>query len=202
MTPRIPLPSPEEMTPEQRAVHDSVVSGPRGVMIGPLRAAIHSPDLAARWSAFGEAVRFNTILPKRLNELAILVTGRRWTAQIEWWVHAKAAAAAGLPDTVIEAIRVGAAPVLDDPADAEIYAFAVALQQTGTVPDRDYRPIVARWGTRGAVELTAVIGYYTLVAMTLNVHGIPLPDGVARPLEPLGGTLLATLPPARGKEPR
>lgn len=197
MTPRIPLPGPEEMTPEQRAVHDSVVSGPRGVMIGPLRAAIHSPELAARWSALGEVLRFNTVLPKRLNELAILVTGRRWTAQIEWWVHAKAAAAAGLPDAIIEAIRAGEPPAFDDPDDATIYEFARQLQQTGTADDATYAAVVARWGARGVVELTAVIGYYTLVAMTLNVHGIPLPDGVAPPLAPPPGTLLSDLPPAR-----
>lgn len=195
--PRIPLPGPEEMTPEQRAVHDAVVSGPRGVMIGPLRAAIHSPDLAARWSALGEALRFNTILPKRLNELAILVTGRRWTAQIEWWVHAKAAAAAGLPAPIIEAIRIGAAPSFDDPDDAAIYEFSRQLQQTGTVAPAIYAAVTDRWGPRGVVELTAVIGYYTLVAMTLNVHEIPLPDGVAPPLAPMSATLLSDLPPAR-----
>lgn len=194
---RIPLPSPAEMTPEQRAVHNSVVSGPRGVMIGPLRAAIHSPDIAARWSAFGEALRFNTTLPKRLNELAIIVTGRRWTAQIEWWVHAKAAAAAGLPEGVIAAIRDGAPPVFDDPDDASVYEFARQLGQTGTVAPAVYAAVTERWGARGCVELVAVIGYYTLVAMTLNVHEVPLPDGVEPPLVPTGDTLLIDLPPAR-----
>ncbi|WP_376091882.1 carboxymuconolactone decarboxylase family protein [Roseomonas sp. CCTCC AB2023176] len=185
------------MTREQRAVHDAVVSGPRGVMIGPLRAAIHSPDLAARWSAFGEALRYNTILPKRLNELAILVTGRRWTAQVEWWVHATAAAAAGLPEPIIEAIRIGEPPAFDDQDDAAIYEFARQLQQTGTVDDATYGAVLDRWGPRGVVELTAVIGYYTLVAMTLNVHAIPLPDGVAEPIAPLSATFLTDLPPAR-----
>ena len=75
---RIELPSRAEMTPEQQQVHDTVVSGPRGVIIGPLRAAIHSPELARRWSALGEVLRYGTTLPKRLTELAILVTGRRW----------------------------------------------------------------------------------------------------------------------------
>ena len=71
---RIPLPSPDEMTPEQRRVHDTIVAGPRGTVIGPLRAVIHNPALAERWSALGEILRFGTSLPKRLNELAILVT--------------------------------------------------------------------------------------------------------------------------------
>ena len=76
----------------QRAVWDSVVAGPRGRVIGPLRAAIHAPDLARAWSSLGEALRFGTSLGKRLSELAIIVTGRRWSAQVEWFVHAQAAA--------------------------------------------------------------------------------------------------------------
>ena len=107
--PRIPLPSPEEMNPAQRLVLDKIISGPRGTLIGPLRAAIHNPELAERWSALGEILRFRTSLPKRLSELAILVTGRRWTSQVEWWVHARAAADAGLDAAIIADMREGAA---------------------------------------------------------------------------------------------
>jgi 4-carboxymuconolactone decarboxylase len=196
---RIPLPTPDEMTPEQRRVHDAIVAGPRGTVIGPLRAVIHNPALAERWSALGEVLRFGTSLPKRLNELAIIVTGRRWTSQIEWWVHARAAAAAGLPDTAIEAIRAGESPEFDAPDDALVYEFARHLQQSGRVPADTYGAVQARWGAKGVVELVAVVGYYTMVSMTLNAHEIPLPDGVAEPLSPLpaaeGG--LTPLPPAR-----
>lgn len=193
---RIPLPSPDEMSPEQRRVHDAVLAGPRGAVIGPLRAVIHSPELAARWSSLGEILRFDTVLPKRLNELAIIVTGRRWGSQIEWWVHARAAAGAGLPADVIEAIRTGQPPLLEDEQDAEIYEFARALQETGRVPLPLYRAVERRWGARGVVELTAVIGYYTMVSMTLNAHEIPLPDGVDEPLDDVDSGL-APLPPAR-----
>jgi 4-carboxymuconolactone decarboxylase len=196
---RIPLPSPDEMTAEQRRVHDSIVAGPRGTVIGPLRAVIHNPQLAERWSALGEVLRFGTSLPKRLNELAIIVTGRRWTSQIEWWVHARAAAAAGLPDAAIEAIRTGEPPEFDEPDDALVYEFARQLQQSGHVPLDTYRAAEARWGATGVVELTAVVGYYTMVSMALNAHEIPLPEGITEPLSPLpaaeGG--LTPLPPAR-----
>jgi 4-carboxymuconolactone decarboxylase len=100
------------MTPEQRAVHDEVVSGPRGRLIGPLRAVIHSPDLAARWSRIGEFLRYSTCLPKKLSELAIIVTGRHWNSQLEFYVHAEAAREAGLDEAVIEAIRCGRPPCL------------------------------------------------------------------------------------------
>jgi 4-carboxymuconolactone decarboxylase len=196
---RIPLPSPEEMTSEQRRVHDTIVAGPRGTVIGPLRAVIHNPALAERWSALGEILRFGTSLPKRLNELAIIVTGRRWTSQIEWWVHARAAAAAGLPEAAIEAIRVGEPPEFNEPDEALVYEFARQLQQSGRVPLETYRAAEARWGAKCVVELTAAIGYYTMVSMTLNAHEIPLPDEVAEPLSPLAAAAggLTPQPPAR-----
>lgn len=176
---RVPLLEPEEMNPDQRALYDAVMSGPRGAMIGPLRAAIHSPELATLWSAFGEFLRFRTCLPKRLNELAIVVTGRRWTSQVEWWVHASACVAAGVPRAAVDAIGALRPPRFTDPADLEVYEFARLLQHTGQVPDAVYAAVADRWGTRGVVELGAVIGYYTMVSMTLNVHRLPLPEGAA-----------------------
>lgn len=195
MTARIPLPTREEMTPEQQAVHDTVVAGPRGALVGPLRAAIHNPDLARRWSSLGEILRYGTSLPKRITELAILVTGRRWTSQIEYFIHAKAAAAAGVSPEAIEAIRLGQAPSLP-PDEAEAYEFARQLQQTGQVPLPAYQAATARWGIVGVVELTAVIGYYTMVSMTLNAHELPVPEGEKNPLDRLPGDPLVTLPPA------
>ena len=184
--PRIPLLEPAEMDPAQRALYDAVVSGPRGAMIGPLRAAIHSPELAQAWSALGEFLRFRTCLPKRLNELAITVTGRRWTSQVEWWVHANACVAAGVPQTAVDAIGALRPPVFAEEADLEVYEFARQLQHTGQVPEAAYAAVTVRWGTRGAVELVAVIGYYTMVSMTLNAHQLPLPDG-ATGLPPAAG---------------
>lgn len=192
---RISLPAREDMTAEQQSVYDSVVSGPRGVIVGPLRAAIHNPELAGRWSALGEVLRFSTTLPKRLSELAILVTGRRWTSQVEFLIHARAAADAGLAESVIEAIRKANSPVLDRQA-LEVYEFARQLQETGQVPLVAYKAIVAQWGERGVVELTALIGYYTMVSMTLNAHDIPLPNGEQPALPRISGPALPDLPPA------
>ena len=106
--PRLHLPSVAEMTPEQRDAHDEVVSGVRGQVVGPLRAVIHSPDLARRWSRLGEYLRFSTCLPKKLNELAIIVTGRR---------HLNAARANGEKVGVSEALRV-----IEDRDDAAVSA--------------------------------------------------------------------------------
>jgi 4-carboxymuconolactone decarboxylase len=193
MAPRIPLPGREDLDEAQRKVWDGVVSGPRGTVIGPLRAAIHNAELAARWSALGEALRFNTSLPKRLSELAICVTGRRWSSQVEWFVHARVAEQSGVPVAVLDAIKDGRPPVFDDAQDAIVYDFARTLQQDGRVPDAIYAAAREAFGVKGVVELTALVGYYTMVSMTLNAHGIPVPDGAPDPLEaPEAG--LFTLP--------
>lgn len=174
---RIPLLRTDEMSDRQRKLHDAVVNGPRGRIVGPLLAAMHSPELAERWSELGSYLRFETSVPLRLKELAIVVTGRRWGAQVEWWVHAEAALAAGVDAGVIDAIRDLCAPTFAEPAELELYEYVRLLQQDGQVPDKLYRALTERLGVVGIVELTAVIGYYTMVAMTLNAHRLPVPDG-------------------------
>ena len=177
--PRIPLPGPETMTPDQKRVFDSVVSGPRGTLIGPLRAALHNPVLADRWSKFGETLRYNTTFPAQLSELAVLVTARRWNSELEWVIHEKAARAADLPADVIDAIREGREPGFAEEAQREVYDYVSALQNYGQVTDELHEAITRRWGVVGVVELTALTGYYSMVAMTLNAHRIPLPDGAS-----------------------
>ena len=197
---RIPLPSPNTMNPEQKRVYDDIVGGQRGTLVGPLRAALHNPDLADRWQKLGALLRFGTSLPKRVSELAILVTGRRWNSQIEWYIHAKAALEAGIPAAAIEALRVGAAPIFDLSDDALSFEFARQLQMNGQVDLATYQQELSVWGTAGVVELTAVIGYYTMVSMTLNVHEIPMPEGAIAPLKVSvahGRQQLTDLPPAQ-----
>src|SRR5207245_10603589 len=82
--PQIPL---EKMTPAQRTVADAIMSGPRGGMRGPFNAWLRSPELADRLQKVGEYVRFNTSLDKRLNGMAISMTGQRWGPQSEWYGH-------------------------------------------------------------------------------------------------------------------
>ena len=181
---RIPLPTPETLTPEQRRVYDAVVSGPRGELRGPLRAALHRPELADKWQQLGELLRYRTSLPPRLSELAILVTARHCDCQLEWLIHAETARKAGLAEPVIENIRTRRPIESIDQAECDVYAYAEELNRTNTVGDETHRRIRERFGTVGVVELTALIGYYTMVAMTLNAHEIPLPDGATPPLAP------------------
>lgn len=194
---RISFPAPDTMTEEQREVYDQIVSGPRGTLVGPLRAALHNPALADRWQRLGQVLRFETSIPTHLNELAILVTARRWNSDLEWGIHAGDAERAGLPQAYMQAIRDGDSPDFGtDDAAREVYEFARQLLQTGNVADAAYDAILARWGELGAVELTAVIGYYSMVAMTLNVHRVPLPAGMTETLTGAHDQLF-TMPPAK-----
>ncbi len=201
---RIPLPTPDTMTDDQKRVYERIVSGPRGRLVGPLRAALHSPELAERWQALGALLRFGTSLAPRVSELAIVVTARRWNSQIEWHIHAQAARAAGISDAALDAIRARETPVFDNPDDAVVYEFARQIQETGQVEPDLYAQAVARWDAVGVVELTAVIGYYTMVSMTLNAHEIPMPDDAPPPLDTprqAGAPVLSRLAPLTGSQP-
>jgi 4-carboxymuconolactone decarboxylase len=176
--PRITLPTPEQMTPEQRRVHDKVVSGRRGKVQGPLRAALHNAELADRWQALGELLRYHTQLTPRQSELAILVTGRACQSPFEWYAHRIEGEKAGIESAVIEALLAERWPEGLDGDDAAIVRFALELNRHRSVSDGTYADALARFGERTVVELTALVGYYTMVAMTLNAHEIPLPEGV------------------------
>jgi 4-carboxymuconolactone decarboxylase len=182
---RIPLFPLETMTDEQKRVYDAVVSGPRGVVVGPLRAALHRPELAERWSQFGEILRYRTSLPPRLSELAILVTARHWSSQLEWQQHAPAALKGGLAQAIVDAIREGRRPVFAKEDEESVFDFSLQLHDDRAVKEKTYQRALACVGVQGVVELTALIGYYTMVAMTLIAHEIPLPEGAEPALPPL-----------------
>ena len=175
---RISLPSPESMNPDQRRVHDKIVSGRRGKVQGPLRAALHNAELADRWQALGELLRYHTTLAPRQSELAILVTGRACRSPFEWYAHRLEAEKVGIDAQTIEAILAETMPPGLSDDDAAIVRFAAELNRFKSVSDATYADALARFGERTLVELTALVGYYTMVAMTLNAHEIPLPEGV------------------------
>jgi 4-carboxymuconolactone decarboxylase len=175
---RITLPAPEQMNPQQRRVYDKVVSGRRGKVQGPLRAALHNPELAERWQALGELLRYDTSLTPRQSELAILLTARACRSPFEWYAHRVEAEKIGIEREVIEAILADTMPAGLSDDETIVLQFAAELNRFKSVSDTTYAATLARLGERTLVELTALVGYYTMVAMTLNAHEIPLPDGV------------------------
>ena len=175
--PRISLPTPDTMSPEQLAVHQKVVSGPRGEIKGPLRAALHNAELADRWQALGALLRYGTSMTPRQSELAILVTGRHTRSVFEWFAHRPEGAKAGLSEDTLDDLLAQRPPRGLDATDQAVYQYAIELNRSHSVSAKTHAAAVAALGEKGTVELTALVGYYTMVAMTLNAHEIPLPPG-------------------------
>ncbi len=184
-TERFPAIAPEAMTEAQREVAQAIAGGPRGSVRGPFIALLHQPPLAMRVQALGEHLRFGTGIAQSLVELLILVTARRWTCQYEWFAHARIARNEGLPEPIIAAIADGRRPEPMDADQALVHDVAVAVHRDGTPDDALYAAAVARFGRPGVLDLLALCGYYTLLAMVLNTARPALPDGVAPPLKPL-----------------
>jgi 4-carboxymuconolactone decarboxylase len=174
---RIPDWKPEELSPSQRKVHDAIVAGPRGKVEGPLRVWLMSPGLAERAQELGSFCRFNTTLPPRLSELAIITTGAFWKAGFEWHVHAPLAVKAGVPSGAVEAIRVGTKPNFEKADEAAVYEFSHELLKSHRVPDVIYTHAIKTLGLQSVVELVGVVGYYSLIAMTINAFEISVPNG-------------------------
>lgn len=184
---RLPAIPAEAMTPEQKRVAEAIMAGPRGSIRGPFAALLRSPVVADRVQSLGEYLRFNSSIPRALNELAILVTAREWSAQYEWYAHNRLAMQAGLPPHIAQAIAEGREPEGMDPDQRLVWTFCTELHRERGVSDATYAAAKARFGEQGVVDLVAVSGYYVLVAMTLNVSRVPLPEGVSPPLKPLPG---------------
>ena len=184
--PRIPLVTEASMTDAQRRVYDAMLTGPRrSPPVGPLAAAMHRPDLAEKWSELGLVLRFNSSFPPRLREFVILLTGRFWDCQFEWFSHEAEARKAGLSEQTIETLRHGGSTFQASDEQA-IHDYAIELLRHHRVSDATYQLVLAAHGVAGIVELTALIGYYAMVALTLNAHDIGVPEGATPPLPDLG----------------
>ncbi len=186
MAERFPELTPETMTTEQRRVADAIQSGPRGAGLrGPFNALLRSPELADAVQKVGEVVRFRSSIPEGLNELAILVTGRKWTAQYEFYAHRRLALKAGLRPAIADAVAAGRRPEGMAEDEADVYDFATELLETGEVSEAVHARILSRFGERGVIDLVGACGYYTLVSLVLNTAQVRLPSGEAPPLKKL-----------------
>ncbi len=183
---RFPPLSPEDMTDEQRAVVDSIQSGPRGAGLrGPFNALLRSPALCDLVQRVGAHVRFSSSIPAPLNELAICMAGRKWGAQYEFYAHRRLGIEAGLDPAILDAVAAGRRPADLSGDEAIVYEFVTDLLSTGAVSDGRYAAAKDRFGERGIMDLVGAVGYYSLVSMVLNVAQVPLPEGVPEPLMPL-----------------
>jgi 4-carboxymuconolactone decarboxylase len=172
----------EQLTPEQKTMVNDLLSGMRTNLNGPFNVLLRSPEMGNLSQKLGEYLRFRTAVPKRLNEMAILMTAKWWSSQYEWYLHQTLALNAGLNAAVIDAIQAGHRPDQMQPDETVIYDFCTELRDRRRVSDGTFKAALSLLGERGVVDLVATMGYYDLVSMALNVDRYPLPDGAQAPL--------------------
>ena len=179
---RIQTPQVETMSDEQRRVYARIMAS-RGNLAGPFAIWLHSAEMADRAQALGEFVRYGTSLPRegKLSEFAILLVARHFDCQAEWSIHEPIALQKGVAAQTIEAIRNRQRPLDLPREEAALYAFVTQMLKEHFVTTELFAETLACFGEQALVELTTLVGYYTLVAMTLNVFEVALP----RTLPPL-----------------
>lgn len=172
-----------EMTARQRAFRDAILGGPRQAskLNGPFAVWAHAPEFGDLAQQLGAHCRYKTALPPRLSEFAILVTARAWRAQYEWFAHAPLAERAGVKPQTIRALQAGRIPAAAPTDERAIYDFIRELYRTKRVSTRTYARVHKLLGEAAMVELVGILGYYTLISMTLNVFASPIPEGKPLP---------------------
>lgn len=173
--PRIP---PEKMTPEQqKAAAEFMETRQTKTLNGPFIALLRSPDLINLASEIGLWTR-KTTLPPRLFEFVVLITARDWTQNFEWNGHSAAALKGGLSKDIVQAVADGRRPLRMAEDEAIVYDFTTELLNNRGVSDDTYARALAKFGEQGIIDMTGISGYYTMIAMVLNVARTPLNEGV------------------------
>jgi len=170
-----PIPD-ADLSGAQRAAAQEVIDGPRGALYGPFVPLLRSPELLHHAQRMGEYLRYRSAIGVRLSELAILVTARQWNQEVEWAIHAPIARQVGIPAPVIAAIAARERPTGLMVDEAVVHDFCVELHADKAVSDRVYADALALFGEQGVVDLVGINGYYTLLAMVMNVARTDAPQ--------------------------
>jgi len=185
---RLPPIPPEHWTPEQRERAEEIIRGPRGALVSPFVPLLRSPELMTHAQRMGEYLRYRSAVGLRLSELAILLVARHWSQQVEWAIHAPIAQREGLPADAVLAIAQGERPRVLREDEAVVHDFCVELLRTQQVSDATWDAAVQHFGEQGAVDLVALNGYYSLLAMVMNAARTAVPPSTADPLPALNNS--------------
>jgi 4-carboxymuconolactone decarboxylase len=180
--------SPDDLDPAQRALHGAVTGGPRagdaarfldrhGNLLGPFRPMLLHPALGDALQALGAALRSHAVLPADLRELAILAVAAHWGNEFETAIHRRAALAAGVPESTVDAVAHGHSREDAGAARAVTVATARRLAAGDGLDDAGYAEAVAHLGEAGLFELTTITGYYATLALQMRVFGTDGPPG-------------------------
>ncbi|NDH49718.1 MAG: carboxymuconolactone decarboxylase family protein [Proteobacteria bacterium] len=173
MTPRYQSKAREQLNDEQLNVARDICSGKRGELPAPMQAWLETPLFAAYASRLGEHLRYTEEMPRHLSELAILCVANFWGSQYELNIHEQCAREAGIKDQTIQALRQGLEPEFVDMSQRAIYFFCQEVLFTKKVSEENYQKTILAVGSRGMNHLIGILGYYTLISITLNVYQIP-----------------------------
>lgn len=187
MTYRLPPLPDAELDAEQREAADEIVAGPRGKVVGPFATLLRSPRLTTHLQRVGAYLRYDSTLPRVVFETVVLLVARTWDQDFEWAHHGPLAQAAGLSTQALDDIAQCRRPRDLDPVTRAAYDLAVELIETQHVGDATYAAAVDALGETLVVELVVTIGYYSTLAMTMNVAQTPVDED----------TGVASLPPRR-----
>jgi len=193
---RVPRFRPDQLTEEQRPLYEELLQGPRGegrqffpladadgVLTGPFNAMLTSPRVGTALQRLGAALRYQADLPDQIRELVILVVATHLGSEFEWHAHEPLARHHGVDEEVIAALRDGRTPSLTDDAQCAAHDLTVALLRGVDITDERYYGIAAALGTSGVFEVSAIVGYYWLLAAQLRLFRVEPPGGRI-----LGGT--------------
>ena len=169
---RLASPNPATMTAEQKVVHDAIANGPRGGVRGPLAIWLHRPQLADTAQQLGKYCRYDTSLPPRLSELAILTTARIWNAAYEWQAHVPHALAAGLSQHIIDALADDIEPAFTNDDELIVYDLTRELNNTRALSDRTFNRAINCLGQDATIDLIGLLGYYSLISMTIKAFDV------------------------------
>ncbi|MFN0039072.1 MAG: carboxymuconolactone decarboxylase family protein [Burkholderiales bacterium] len=181
---RMPPLRAEQMTDAQKQAAAEISAGPRGSVFGPFVPLLRSPEFMTRLQKTGEYLRFNNSLGPRLGELVILITARRWSQQFEWSAHYPLALKAGLRAEVADAVADGRRPSDMREDEEAVYDFCDELARTQGVSDSTYARALSLIREQGVIDMIGTTGYYTTLAMIMNVARTPLPEGATPALKP------------------
>lgn len=175
---RLPLITSKDSLPPDAHQHFDAIAASRGGRVGgPFAVMMHSPDVASRTAHIGTYVRFESVLPQRLRELAAMVASREFDCEYEWGAHARAAAREGVPEAAIEAVGRGEEPAGLPESDALVIRYGRQLLVKHRVDDATFEATRALLGEQGVIDLTATLGYYAMIACALNVAEVTAGEG-------------------------
>src|SRR5450759_2340897 len=182
---RFPQLTMDTLTAEQRPIAEEIMKVSSVGLAGPYNPMLRSPVMAERLFRLLDYLRFNTSVPRRLNEFAILIQGRLWTSQVEWYAHYPLAIKAGLSEQVAADLKEGRRPRGMQPDEELVYDLCMELSTKHVVSDSTFQRARKLFSEQQVVDLIAVSGTYVTIAMLLNAAEEGVPPGKTPPLQPL-----------------